>query len=383
MAEGDEVALRLPLPVQRLRPERFPSYATTLLQPLHCQHLMFVCRMRLPAQGAAAQNRAVEGDEVALRLLPLAQWFELRGAAVGAGPRARGAPAARARAGSAAMEPAPLEAAGGGPRPGEGDRARGGVSALTQGMRALQAGGGGPLGYLPGRGSTGSGAPEGCQAGAWPWPRSPPPALPGSIPEGSLPSRLSLGSCGGAGAMPRATLNPSPNPGMGSSLSGAASAADSVAVRAGSPPPADHYWGSSPAEDPSPNPVNTPDALTCSGPLGASPAGAADMWCSKGELDAGTGESGAWLAAKQATAEAEAPWERARTPAEALSIVAALCAAPAVSARPACFAARENFGVEGQGPVRGCAVHLLCVQPWPWPRGQRKYLLHALHGQAP
>ena len=37
-------------------------------------------------QGAAAQNRSVEGDEVALRLLPLAQWFEVRNAAGGASP---------------------------------------------------------------------------------------------------------------------------------------------------------------------------------------------------------------------------------------------------------------------------------------------------------
>ncbi|KAK9845283.1 hypothetical protein WJX81_002294 [Elliptochloris bilobata] len=36
-------------------------------------------RSDIMVRGAPAQNRAVEGDEVALRLLPLAQWFELRG----------------------------------------------------------------------------------------------------------------------------------------------------------------------------------------------------------------------------------------------------------------------------------------------------------------
>ena len=247
---------------------------------------------------------------MALRLLPLAQWFELRGGqARGTTPPARFLSARAAPA----PEPEPLEATAVGPGAADMGRARGGVSALTQGMRALQAGGGELPGGPQNQDLAGQGALEGGEAGAAPALHLPPAARSSGTPNGSLPSRLSSSSCGGAGFALNETLGSNPSPSMGSSLSGAASAADSVAVRAGSPPPpADHHWGGSPVESPSPNPTNPP---TC-------PAARR----SSGGPGAGAGAPGAWLAAKQAAAEAEAPWERARTPAEALSIVAALCA---------------------------------------------------------
>ena len=244
---------------------------------------------------------------MALRLLPLAQWFELRGGqARGATPPARAAPA---------LEPEPLEAAVVGPGAGDRGCARGGVSALTQGMRALQAGGGGPPGDPQDQGPAGLGSAEEHQAGAAPGAHQSPAARSSGTPNGSLPSRLSAGSCSGTGLALNETLGSSPSHSMGSSLSGTASAADSVAVRAGSPPPpADHHWGGSPVENPSPYPVNLP---TCPAARRGS-----------GGPSAGAGAPGARLAAKQAAAEAEAPWELARTPAEALGIVAALCAPP-------------------------------------------------------
>lgn len=239
---------------------------------------------------------------MALRLLPLAQWFELRGGqARGASPAARAAPA---------PEPEPLEAAPAGPGAGDRGAARGGVSALTQGMRALQAGGGGPPGGPLDQGLAGRRALEERQAGAAPGPHQPPAALCGSTPNGSLPSRLSSASCGRA---PSETLGSSPSHSMG-----AASAADSVAARAGSPLPADHHWGGSPAESPGAHAANPPNPPSCPAPRGSGGGGPG----------AAAGVPGAWLAAKQAVAEVEAPWERAHTPDEALGIVAALCAAP-------------------------------------------------------
>jgi hypothetical protein len=313
--------------------------------------------VRCAGQGALAQNRAVEGDAVALRLLPLPQWFELRGGGGGGGgggsARVRpGASPSGAGAGGATRDPETLGACGGAGAQDpastsgpvicrtEGQCAAAGgaqaVSALSQSMQALRAGAGPPAGSsggqaiagaareaaAPGAGSAGA-APESCRQ-----------AHAGSLSSEALNARVGGDAHGGSpapgsspGALPGPGASPSP------SLSGAASA-DSTAVCPGSP--RSLASGLSMRGSAASDAASTEAASVGSGATGGAEDAEGAMrdadaapgaTAAGGEGGAGARGAGSWSAAKAAARHADAPWERASTPDEALRIVAALCAA--------------------------------------------------------